>query len=293
MLREPGVWATHGSMADERTPPSWGRLAGLGGAHFLWTTVREPAARLMSESADPCSNLDNQLDLLLTHPGSVSENRFYFHGVGMLHLPQTVQSKLRYLRVRSANYMLGWLAWSNASIRSNGNVSSSQLALVDAVLDRYDLVGTSELFDESMVLLASRLRLPLEDVVYLSSKVRSNCTRGTAHPPLSDEPEEVRSFLASDLFSSRTALDRELWRRATARVVQAVAAPSVGATEVRRFRELLQHAQQACSPIQTACTVGDGYSDCLVAPDVACEHSCMLRFKERQRSTRCYRPPVR
>ena len=30
MLREPGVWATHGSMADERTPPSWGRLAGLG-----------------------------------------------------------------------------------------------------------------------------------------------------------------------------------------------------------------------------------------------------------------------
>lgn len=84
------------------------------------------------------------------------------------------------------------------------------------VEDVYSFVGVVERYDESMVLLASLLRVPLSHVLYLKAK---NSNGGGAddlgvafvpHPPLEQEPREVSAYAASADFNHSNRRDYEL-----------------------------------------------------------------------------------
>ncbi|KAH8092289.1 sulfotransferase family [Aureococcus anophagefferens] len=97
---------------------------------FLWTVVREPLARGVSA---------------------------FFHFEATKHRGNHSDANVVAYLESEGNFLWNYLRTNKRSAPRPGDV--------DELLDVYDLVGTTELFDETMVVLATRLGVPLGDVL--------------------------------------------------------------------------------------------------------------------------------
>ena len=118
------------------------------------------------------------------------------------------------------------------------------------LLTRFDLVGITERFDESLVVLKLKLGLGFQDILYLSSKNSSDTThagghRTEAHDGVT-EPDDVLAAL-----KSLNDYDNILYKLANKALDQRIKdlQPSFQG-EFRIFKMLLSAAQAACADWQ-------------------------------------------
>ena len=117
----------------------------------------------------------------------------------------TDDSILEFARRNCSNYMAGYLGKPHDSS-------------AEEILRRFDFVGTTERFDESMILLGQRLPMPvtLGDVLYVKAKKSSarekrGKRKGVMHKPYAQQSKRVRDFFDVD-FKARNHLDFALYR---------------------------------------------------------------------------------
>jgi hypothetical protein len=85
------------------------------------------------------------------------------------------------------------------------------------IFNTYDFIGTVELYHESMVALATRLGLPLLDVLFVSA-VKNSARQPKRSNSIPRSSSGVRAWMNTGEFESHAALDFELWREATFRL---------------------------------------------------------------------------
>ena len=174
---------------------------------FLWTVVREPIARSVSAFF---------FFRVTRHHGKDSDHK--------------IQNKLG----SHTDYLWNYLRTDLASAPRPGDV--------DKLLDVYDLVGTTELFDETMVLLATRLGLPLGDVLSVSAKdssvagARDDRTGDALVHADASQMARVRKWAETTGFEARAAADYAIWRNASARVRRDVRPLKRKLAEYRRLK---------------------------------------------------------
>lgn len=127
------------------------------------------------------------------------------------------------------------------------------------VEDVYSFVGVVERYDESMVLLASLLRVPLSHVLYLKAKNSNGGVDFTEaygftgpsfvpHPPLEQEPSAVSAFAASADFNHSNKHDYELHAMANAALDRRWRTNQVELDAgLARFREMRARATELCA----------------------------------------------
>ena len=130
------------------------------------------------------------------------------------------------------------------------------------LVDRtYSWVGVVERYDESMVLLADMLNLPLRDVLYLSAKNSSAGIRDdkgatlTQHGPLAREPPEVRAYLSGREFAKRNSLDFQLYDAANAELTRRWRAGTDMTERLTQYLHMLDHTREACSEAGREATI--------------------------------------
>ena len=161
---------------------------------FLWTMIRLPVPRCMSEY------YFTMRESRTTRESHVGGLRRHSRESG---LEEAGAGKLEFIGAACSNYVFNYL------IRNHSDTPES---LVGGV---YGFVGVAERYDESMVMLAFLLRIPLSDVLYLKSK--ESTMRGLVrHLPMAEEDPDVRAHLASAEFNASNALDYALHALANA-----------------------------------------------------------------------------
>ena len=236
-----GLSGARGSSWIAAEPGVWANHAPLGLLYpkmrhlrlpsFLLTFVREPASRCLSE--------------------------FYHFRVSRESVPPTAEHKIGALKA-CANRM-------HEYVRTGSNArADTPEALVRNV---YSFVGVVERFEESAVLLASALGVPLSSVLYLPSKNSSEARRDplghlmVAHPAMASEPESVRAHATGDDFNQRNALDVRLWTSANALLEERWAAERHTLEKhLVAFRGMLRTAHNECGehPSSTSHATANG-----------------------------------
>merc|ERR1740117_2066537 len=91
---------------------------------------------------------------------------------------------------------------------------------VHKVMDQYDLIGVTERFDESVVLLMEKFGLSYCDVMYSNGKVAEHRPK-TEHGlkvlesiPFSEQPKEIQDYLESKEFQEAQKLDFQAYNYA-------------------------------------------------------------------------------
>lgn len=257
---EPGIWADHGALnADDFGPdpehedisrpdahPSWTGVLALKRPVFMWTMVRDPTTRAMT--------------------------RYYW--LMPSNKWSSTESKIGFLRQYSTTAGSG-----NEIFRY---IRPSAESSMDGVFEAYKFIGVMERYDESLVVLAALLKLPLSEMLYLRSKDSSlgfktkdgEVHRG--HPTLDEEPKEVQDFL-NNQFRQAHDLDYELLERANEtlnrKIVDLKLEPSI-----KIFKEVLAAAQTYCEvpdtdqiPIQKQVSCYHG--------DEGCNYKCLNKFR--------------
>lgn len=248
---EPGIYAEHGALLSAEYGPNrqqepvrakfdlWSRVRSLQLPVFLWTMIRNPGARVMSQ---------------------------FYYKASIRGWDTSFQSKMNYLSIYAGNEQFRY-------------IRSSTKDTVDSVLDLFSLIGVLERYDESLVVLAATLKVPLSEVLYLTSKNTSAGFRDqakflhTAHPHFSDEPPEVMHVI-NTTFRNVSHLDYELYEKAndllSAKIAEMGLEPSI-----KTFKKLLKDAQEECG---NNFTVGFyGQPDCYLE-DQGCQYACLDRY---------------
>jgi len=209
--KEPGVWANHGTLVDPKKAPNEGLLRKLKLPSFHVTVLREPAVRCLSA--------------------------FYHFKVSRGDKTPSAENKIAALsKCRDAQYHY---------IKLRQNMST------DAVLDYYHHVGAVERYNEAMVAIATMLRLPLTDVLYVASKNSSENRRDprgylmATHTQLADEEPEVVAF-ANGPFRKFNTLDYALWEAAVAQADRS-AQDVAFAGRLRQYTEMQDLVYDRCA----------------------------------------------
>jgi len=199
---EPLLWANHGSW--HLVEPE---VTSLKLPTVLIASVREPAARAMSEYYHFCVNMPMEKSVRLAQNGVGG----HVCDVDKLKFLKTVQDFM-------VNYAGSETAWS--------------------VLQRYDRVIVAERFDESAVDLATYLGLPISHVLYSTSKE-------SHHPPVEAEPADVQTYL-NTTFKRRNSEDVKLHQLADKALTARYARnPSMRAALVE-FQSLRKRSEAEC-----------------------------------------------
>lgn len=283
---EPGLWAKHGPFdaswrealrhrfardydsRERPQPPDLAVLSSLARPTFLMTLVREPAARCLSQH-------------YYFHAGAITD------ASKLRALSRCVDYQTRYLWPRggaAAGIRHGARGAARAGAGADASAARTAPHSATRIIGTYDLVGTTERLDETLVLVAAAIGVPLGHVLTAGSAKNSSLGRrdpethrlAPRHPPLALEPEAVRAYARGPEFAARNAQDLELWRGATARIDAALG----GSAPLRAARDALRglqaRARALCAPSYTA----DGYKAdglrCLFN-DQACNYECLDR----------------
>jgi len=125
---------------------------------------------------------------------------FYHMEVSVKGREPSTANKIQWLNsTRHTNFMLKYISPTSFSVPDATNATIRKM-----LEDSYDLITQSEQLDESAVLLANMLGVPLDDVLYLDAKVSGSFVDPratgamTVHPPLSEEPREVIKFAKNE-----------------------------------------------------------------------------------------------
>jgi hypothetical protein len=206
---------------------------------FLWTVVREPVSRAVSAA--------------------------YWYPT-MAGLPSTRRQRLATVKkVEDGQFHY---------MKPYPNTTS-----VNDVQQLYHSIGTMDRFDESVVVLAMKLRIPLTDVLYITAKNTSSGAKSKGghevkpRPPFEEEPQDFQDYLTGDEFKSKNARDFELYEYANKTLSEEIKANDLEATVVE-FKEVLKEVQEKCTPKD----VNDAYigdvMECY-SRDEGCGYKCI------------------
>ena len=243
---EPGLWAHHGKL---HVKIYLGQLNALEQPAFLFTMIRSPFARCMSayyafvESKVRNGTITPEFEGAWIFGDRDAAARWA--AAHQSQSPDTAGAKLDYLRQSAScrNYLYRYLTPT-----SPGLLGPPPMALVR---DEYSFIGLTERFDESVVMLAFLLRVPLSHVLYFRSKDSAAAHTADAsvvpHRPVEEEPPEVRQFATSREFNVSNALDLELHDAASAELDRRWAA-NKGELDaaLASFRAMLVNATRTC-----------------------------------------------
>lgn len=226
-------------------------------ASFLWTMLRQPTSRYISE--------------------------FWHFYVTRKSVPVTAPALQRFLRrgEHSDHHSLSWL-----SVHGYQYGKSNPIATAQDILRDYDFIGVAERFDESIVVLSLLLGVPLADVLYLSSKVTGGydalcykLRKGQLSPPMQRllQTQEWQTYIAPEVAlhqAANASLDLTIEKLGRARVQDLV----------QQFQTLNREVQNVCGPVtKFPCnaTTGQpsGSTDCLHG-DMGCGLDCIDRVVE-------------
>ena len=260
---EPGLWAKHGPFdatmhevvarrfsrdydsRDRPQPPDLAVLGRLTRPIFLMTMVRGPASRCLSQ-------------------------HYYFNST-----PITDATRLKALG-KCNEFMTRYLWPSGAGSSLRPDAAAN-------VLQAYDLVGVAERLDETLVLIAASLGVPLAHVLVAAAKNSSQATRDPEtgrlaphHPPLHLEAPAVRAYAGGPIFAARNAQDVALWRGANARIEALFEGSAALRGALGTLRGLQARARARCAPEFTADGVPAHRMRCLFN-DQACNYECLDR----------------
>ena len=150
------------------------------------------------------------------------------------------------------------------------------------VMDAYNFIGHNFLFDESMVILAHLLKLPLEDVLYFQAKEATGNmltqphmkTVLVRHKPLSEESPEVQEYAASSNFANRNSEDIALGELAKTTIQTLFATIPELTPSLAKFKLLLIHAKELCHDHEV------GFADqACYWEDNGCGYKCLDMLK--------------
>jgi hypothetical protein len=226
---------------------------------FVFTTLRDPAARIMSsfyffyKANSPEPTLTNKLD----HLKRTKFQNFMFH----------------YMK---SDDSLGHVNSSKCTLAQNASQNRCNMK-AEVVMRSYDFIAIAELMDESWVLLAYILNIPLSHVLYLDAKVAGAYEPRTqhvtkAHPKLVEEPKQVQEYLQNE-FKIRNAMDYMIYAKARKQITDAYNEIPGLKRNLTIFKELRVTADLDCGKLKY------NEDECLWN-DNGCGHECMNnRFK--------------
>lgn len=228
---------------------------------FLWTILREPTKRHISEfyhfrvSRDKWEPTDDNF-------------KWHFH----------VYSK------DLDNYYLYYMKTDRAYDREKRDIYNA----VQSIMEEYNFIGILERLDESLVVLQMLLSLKTSDILYLNSKVNGGFDDGVAYNGTCFyivqsyvSPTMKRWFENSPIWHNYTRGDNLLY--ATAYKSLDLTIDRLGRTEferlLTRFRHALQAISQECTNVRYPCSPGgqkNQVTDCLWT-DLGCGFDCLDR----------------
>lgn len=251
---EPGVFAYHGAMDQQDFGPNpnfegvfrddllpnISAIEALKLPTFLWTVVRKPPERALSAM----------------YYKADTQKREY-----------NAEDKLDFLQRTPGNFMFKY-------VRATADDT------LDDVFSMYGLVGTLERFDESLVVLAAMLNVPLSDVLYVSSKnsstntvIQANAKHdafvASKHPSLDEEPEVIKTYI-NTTFRESNALDFQLYERADRTLDQKIAEMNLQPA-IEKFKKFLAASQNTCE-------TSDPESTPCYHLDQGCNYKCFDQF---------------
>jgi len=260
---EPGIWTCHGALDAEDYGPNptsqitgpysgttlWKATQALQLPTFLWTMVRDPAALALDMLYANASNASSTAEKLNILEAQSKENS---------------NSMFRYLR-------------------------SSAEDSVDDVFAKFGLVSVFERLEESVVVLAATLKIPLSDVLYVqnsavdpsfvlnavpelrelpTAELQKYLNNEFSHPSLSEEPTQVQEFMKNE-FRQSNDLDQELYRRANDLLDEKIAEMKLESA-IEKFREILAVVQEHCGFCND---LDSGY-----VKDEGCNYQCLDNY---------------
>jgi hypothetical protein len=248
---EPGLWASHIShMAFYNHLHS--RIAELSGPRFLLTWVRHPIDRCLSHFYWDLSK--GRLKDTPSVPRS--RNPWNYTDEDILRFSRN-DSYYGHCRKHMENYL-----------GMPGDVSA------ETILKRYNFIGTTERFAESMILLMDKLpiQVNLGDILYLVSKNSSRSNDLVRTKRYAEQSQRVRDFFDSKEFREVNAIDFELWH--TANKMLDRQGRAFGRERLERetaeYQHLLAEADAKCYVANMQSAKRDCYSE-----DCGCGISCL------------------
>ena len=130
---------------------------------------------------------------------------------------------------------------------------------------RYDFIGIQDRFAESMLVLAHRLGLDIEDMLYLKSKdshrlkVDNKGSPMVPSVPLKEQSEAVRGYLEGE-WRRRNAADYALWDAVNMELDRWIEGIPHFNESLQRYQCLLDQAQAKCGELvshKTDCYLDD------------------------------------
>lgn len=196
---------------------------------FLWTMLREPTARFVSEFFLKIVSQQR-------HAPSMPLMREFGEKVGRDY----------YLRSLSVD---GWHRPAYSTFVEDRSAakktSASRIEVANQILLDYDFVGVTERFDESVVVLMMLLGLPVGHGLYFSAKATGGFDGGylvVCHRVQSSKlTEDLQAYLQSDEFQKLVKYDRLLYDAANASLDRTM--DRLGRQRVQQQLALFQRAQ--------------------------------------------------
>jgi len=226
---------------------------------FLWSVVREPSRRLLSE--------------------------FFHFGFSRNFVQPTDENIQKYMRETSPpidNYYLRWLSVKEPF---DPKIHMPEIVVRD-IIHEYDFLGVAERLEESLVVLQMILDLKTSDVLYLSAKVHGGWDDGVyRHQCYFITPSFVSSsmqefFERSEEWWNFSSGDDLLYRAVNASLDRTIATfdSTEFSTNLRQLRWALKKADEACRRrVVFPCSENGTYvpeNDCLIW-DSGCGMDCL------------------
>lgn len=226
---------------------------------FLWTIIREPTKRHVSEFSHFRVSRDSW---------EPTDKNFFRH----------FQENAKDID----NYYLYYMKTDRAFDREKGDIYGT----VQSIMSEYNFIGILERLDESLILLQMILGLQTSDILYLKSKVNGGFDDGVAYNGTCFyivqsyvSPTMKKWFETSSLWHNYTRGDNLLY--ATAYKSLDLTIDRLGRQEfellLKRFRHALQTASEKCTNVRYPCSPSGTKNenhDCMWT-DSGCGYECL------------------
>ena len=144
---------------------------------------------------------------------------------------------------------------------------------VSEIMRKYDFIGITDRFEESMLVLAHRLGLEMEDMLYIKAKDSHLLKRDNLghhfvpSVPVKNQSHSVQRYLKEKWYGLN-AVDYELWDKVNEQMDRQIAEIDGFDDKLYRYKALLETVQDQCGYLQNK------RIDCLYG-DAGCGQHCI------------------
>ncbi len=147
-------------------------------------------------------------------------------------------------------------------------------------MDRFDLFGVTERFDESILILAHELKLTFCDILYIRSKDSHGSMKDglnftfIPHGHVLDEPQDVTKMVFSERFFVRNSRDYLIFNyanQALTHKIQSIGKEKFNAA-LKQYKKYLALASETCLPKKITTRILD-VTKCYYT-DEGCGYDC-------------------